>query len=100
MDLLATDPTGKIVRPDGTDVSSRDRSDDGAIILRRGLEAGHNYKFGNWPMMPWKFCQCPKCNGTGEIVMENSRDCDLCYASGETMVWKAKAWLKEHNESG
>ena len=90
-------PVGKVLKPDGTDVSKRDRSDDGAIILRRGVEKGHNFKFGSWSDMPWKFMQCPKCNGTGEIVhedMESSRDCDLCCASGETMVWKAKKWMK------
>lgn len=45
--------TGKVLRPNGSDVSDRDRSKDGTIIVRRGREEGHNYFFGSIPEMPW-----------------------------------------------
>ena len=114
--MSGIDPAGKIIRPDGTDVSNRDRSDDGAIILRRGVEKGHTYKFGRWPTMPWKLLECPKCLGqgttsiqrmitkdmaidAGEPEMEGQPipeeiDCDLCDGECEVMAWRATRWLK------
>ena len=47
-------PVGKILDQDGGDVSARDRSDDGTIIIRRNREIGHNYTFGQFPLAPWK----------------------------------------------
>ena len=80
-------PTGKILAPDGTDVSDRDRSDDGTIVIRRNREVGHNYFFGNWPTLPWHKVECPKCRGRGTVPIEESpeytRYCDLCEASGK-----------------
>ena len=62
------------------------------------METGHNYKF-SMPSMPWKFCECPKCHGSG-TSFNSALDgdfiiCDLCGGEGETVVWKANAWLTE-----
>lgn len=100
-------PDGKIIRSDGTDVSNRDRSKDGTIILRRGREAGHNYFFGGW-RLPWHLVDCPKCGGRGLVTLgEWDEDgdgqidadivtrCDLCLGVGEVKQAEAKRYLRE-----
>lgn len=68
-------PKGKILRPDGTDVSTRDRSDDGAIILRRGVEKGHNYVFGSFPLAPWKEPMEVRLSGSsGKVAIVERQD--------------------------
>lgn len=69
------------------------------------MEKGHNYRF-SMPSMPWKFCECPKCHGTGTSFVSALDDdggfviCDLCNGGREIMVWKANEWLRSQNKPG
>lgn len=90
-----SDPIGKIVDKDGKDVSSRDRTGDGTIVVRRGLEKGHNYKFGSLPAMPWHMVECPQCGGLG-MIDGPGIDCDLCDREGEVRYFRAKKYIKDN----
>jgi len=92
-------PVGKILDQDGQDVSARDRSDDGTIIIRRNREIGHNYHFGSLPRMPWHKVECPKCRGRGIIPIKGAEEysnyCDLCEAEGKVKSSVSKRYLRE-----
>lgn len=96
-----SDPIGKIVDKDGKDVSARDRTGDGTIVVRRGLEKGHNYKFGQMPPMPWHMAECPKCEGHGTMEsLHTWLRCDLCYGEGEVRYFRAKKYIKDNTNDG
>ena len=92
-------PSGMILDQDGKDVSARDRSNDGTIIIRRNREVGHNYFFGSLPQLPWHKVECPKCEGRTTVPIEGSevytRYCDLCEGQGEVKSSVSKKYLKQ-----
>jgi hypothetical protein len=101
-------PAGKILKPDGTDVSGRDRSDDGTIIIRKKREPGHDYFFGRLPAMPWHKVDCPNCEGYGFVIIGGKVDgvvvmddviCDVCNGNRKITVKKKREFENEKNGS-
>ncbi len=94
-------PAGLVIDQEGKDVSARDRSDDGTIIIRRNREVGHNYFFGSLPQLPWHKVTCPKCNGRTTVPIEGAEEytryCDLCEAEGEVKSLVSRKYLKSAN---
>ena len=91
-------PVGKILDQDGKDVSARDRSDDGTIIIRRNREVGHNYFFGSLPQLPWHKITCPQCNGRRTVPIPGDlgyyRYCELCEGQGEVKSFVGRKYVK------
>jgi hypothetical protein len=105
--MSETQPKGKILKPDGTDVSDRDRSDDGTIIVRKNREPGHNYFFGQNPDLSNMKTDCPKCGGCGFVTSFGKIEtmpviddvhCDLCDGKGRVKVSVRKKYLRSQNE--